>query len=167
MSKSLGNYIGVEEPADEIFGKVMSIPDTLMARWYQLLLGERPEIIIERIQRGENPRDLKVELGRRLVMRFWGDSAAEEAKEHFDRTFRKREVPEDSPVIGWTDALADISALQLVATLPDMPSRQEARRLLTQGAVTISGQRVLMGEQLHLKPGDWIKVGKRRYYRIQ
>nr|WP_207711556.1 tyrosine--tRNA ligase [Sulfobacillus harzensis] len=167
MSKSIGNYVGIEEPPGEIFGKVMSIPDDLMVRWYQLLLGERPETLKTRLESGQNPRDLKAALARRLVSRFWGDAAGAEAEESFNRTFRHREVPEDAPVLPYEDTLAAIAALDLVGGLPDMPSRQEARRLLQQGAVVVDGERVEMNQVLHLKPGSWIKVGKRRYFRVQ
>lgn len=167
MSKSLGNYVGIEEAPDQIFGKVMSIPDTLMTRWFQLLLGENPDRLTERLNAGENPRRLKGELGERLVARFWGDAAARQAAEQFDRTFRHREVPEEAPRIALDDAMSHISALDLVAGLPDVTSRQEARRLLTQGAVTVDGHRVEMGDMLQLQVGSWMKVGKRRYYRFE
>ncbi len=166
MSKSLGNYIGVDEPADEIFGKVMSIPDDLMPRWYQLLLGERPNTITERIAAGENPRDVKAQLAHRLTARFWGEDAAQRAQEQFERTFRHREVPEDAPQVPFAPWMQKAQALDLVASLPGMPSRQEARRLLTQGAVTVDGLRLGMGVMVSLGPGSWVKVGKRRYFRI-
>ncbi len=167
MSKSVGNYVGIEEPAPEMFGKVMSIPDSLMARWYQLLLGERPESITERIEAGENPRDLKAQLGSRLVARFWGEEAANDAEEQFARTFRHHEVPEDAPILPMSPEMADIGALELVAGLPGMASRQEARRLLTQGAVTVDGEKLDMQDRVSLHDGSWIKVGKRRYFRVQ
>ncbi|MCY0880266.1 MAG: tyrosine--tRNA ligase [Firmicutes bacterium] len=167
MSKSLGNYVGVEEPPDEIFGKVMSIPDSLMVRWYQLLLGERPETIQQRLAAHENPRDIKAELARRLVSRFWGEEWGRRAQENFDRTFRAREVPDDAPLLSWRSEWAQIGAIDLVAGLPGVPSRQEARRLLTQGAVTVDGQRVSLTDTVSLQPGSWIKVGKRRFFRVQ
>jgi tyrosyl-tRNA synthetase len=167
MSKSLGNYVGVEEPPDEIFGKVMSIPDSLIARWFQLLLGERPEVIGERFKAGENPRDIKAELARRLVARFWGEDWGRRAQENFDRTFRERVVPDDAPVLPWRADWAQVGAIELVAGLPGIPSRQEARRLLTQGAVTVDGERLEMGSTVSLHPGSWIKVGKHRFFRVQ
>lgn len=166
MSKSLGNYVGVEEPAEEIFGKVMSIPDDLLPRWYQLLFGEKPENVTARIHAGDNPRDVKAQLAHRLAARFWGDEAANRAQEQFESTFRRREVPEDAPELTYAPWMAKTSALELVANLPGIPSRQEARRLLTQGAVTVDDQRVDMGTEVCLQPGSWIKVGKRRYFRI-
>lgn len=167
MSKSLGNYVGVEEPAEEIYGKVMSIPDDLMARWYQLLLGEPRDAVAVAIAAGENPRDVKARLAHRLTARFWGDEAAQRAEATFIRTFRAGEVPSDAPAIAFSEALRDISALDLIAGLEGVASRQEARRLLTQGAVTVDGERVDMASTLSLAPGSWIKVGKRRYFRVQ
>lgn len=167
MSKSLGNYVGIEEPPQEIFGKVMSIPDDLMVRWYQLLLGMDPTAVRARIEQGDNPRDVKAALGKQLVARFWGTQAADQAEEQFNRTFRQREVPEDAPVVAYRDEFTAIGALDLVAGLPGVPSRQEARRLLQQGAVTVDGERVEMTSTVALKPGSWIKVGKRRYFRVE
>ena len=167
MSKSLGNYVGIEEPPDEIYGKVMSIPDELMPRWYQLLLGEQPQAVADAVAAGENPRDLKARLARRLTARFWGEEAAFGAEDAFIRTFRAGGVPADAPVIVFSESLGAISALDLVAGLDGVPSRQEARRLLTQGAVTVDGERVDMSSTLSLAPGSWIKVGKRRYFRVQ
>lgn len=167
MSKSIGNYIGVEEPADEIFGKVMSISDPLMSRWYQLLLGESGTYVADQIDSGENPRDIKAQLARRLTARFWGQEVAERAAENFDRTFRERGVPQEAPVLPWEDWMSQVGALDLVAHLPGIPSRQEARRLLSQNAVTVDGVRVEMGQQLSLKVGSWIKMGKHRYFRVE
>lgn len=167
MSKSLGNYVGVDEPADEVYGKVMSIPDELMARWYSLLLSEPPSYVADQIGVGENPRDIKARLARRLTARFCGDGAAAIAEVHFEKTFREKEVPQDAPVIPYEKAMEDISALDLVAGLPGISSRQEARRLLTQGAVTVDGVRVEMAHRVSLRPDSWIKVGKRRYFRVR
>lgn len=166
MSKSLGNYIGIEEPPEEIFGKVMSIPDDLMVRWYQLLLGERPERVREELSQGQNPRDMKARLAHRITERFWGTARANGAEDVFDRTFRDRQVPIDAPRLPFGEWMAQTSALDLVARLPGVPSRQEARRLLTQGAVTVDGQRLDLSAQLSLRPGSWIRIGKRRYFRI-
>ncbi len=167
MSKSLGNYVGVDEPAEEIYGKVMSIPDELMARWYSLLLSEPPSYVADQMGAGENPRNIKARLAHRLTARFCGDGAARAAEAHFEKTFREKEIPQDAPVIPYAPALGDISALDLVGRLPGIPSRQEARRLLTQGAVTVDGVRLEMGQRVSLRPDSWIKVGKRRYFRVR
>jgi len=167
MGKSLGNYIGVNEPPDEMYGKVMSIPDTLIQRWSLLLLGKDPAELERRLAAGVNPRDLKAELAFDIVTRFWDREAAQNAQEKFDKTFRQKEVPADAPRIAWTPELNRVTALQLVAQLPGIPSRQEARRLLQQGAVLLNGERLDMMQEVSVEPGSWIKVGKRRYFRFE
>ncbi|AEJ41668.1 tyrosyl-tRNA synthetase [Sulfobacillus acidophilus TPY] len=167
MGKSLGNYVGVNEPPDEMYGKVMSIPDTLIQRWSLLLLGKDPAELERRLAAGANPRDLKAELAFDIVTRFWDREAAQNAQEKFDKTFRQKEVPADAPRIAWTPELARVTALQLVAQLPGIPSRQEARRLLQQGAVLLNGERLDMMQEVSVEPGSWIKVGKRRYFRFE
>lgn len=162
MGKSLGNYIGVQEAPEEMYGKVMSIPDGLIVRWSQLLLGRDPQKVQTAINQG-NPRDAKAELAYQLVMRFWGREFAEKAANHFDQVFRQHEVPPDAPTIA-VPTSEGMTALELMALVPDMPSRQEARRLLQQQAVTFSGRRLAMGDTISIQPGDWLKVGKRRYY---
>ncbi|MCY0864984.1 MAG: tyrosine--tRNA ligase [Sulfobacillus sp.] len=167
MGKSLGNYVGVNEPPDEMYGKVMSIPDTLIQRWSLLLLGKDPAELERRLAAGANPRDLKAELAFDIVARFWDREAAQNAQEKFDKTFRQKEVPADAPRIAWTPELNRVTALQLVAQLPGIPSRQEARRLLQQGAVLLNGERLDMMQEVSVEPGSWIKVGKRRYFRFE
>lgn len=166
MGKSLGNYIGVTEPPAEMYGKVMSIPDGIIVRWSTLLLGRSPSVLEERLACGENPRDLKAELARGLVARFWGEQAADDAEAAFDRTFREREVPDDAPRVALDPFPWQGTALDLVSVLPDVPSRSEARRLLQQGGVTLDGRRLELGDAIRVGPDSWIKVGKRRYYRF-
>ncbi len=166
MGKSLGNYIGVNEPADEMYGKVMSIPDALIVRWATLLLGRSPDAMRQRLQAGENPRDMKAELAHGLVARFWSSEAANQAEERFNRMFREHEVPADAPLLDWRLPWRG-TALDLVADLPGMPSRSEAKRLLQQGGVTLNGVRLGLGQEVEVPlSGGWIKVGKRRHYRF-
>lgn len=163
MGKSLGNYIGINEEPEEMYGKVMSIPDSIIVRWSTLLLGRSAQDLQARLDSGENPRNLKAELARDLVRRFWNPSAAEAAQQQFQSTFRDREVPKDAPVLDWPLPWQG-TTLDLVAALPEIPSRAEAKRLLQQGAITVNGQRVGLGEVLEVVSGHWIKVGKRRYF---
>ena len=165
MGKSLGNYIGVNEDPTEMFGKVMSIPDSLIVRWSTLLLGWSAEELGQRLASGENPRNLKAELAKGLVTRFHGEVSGHQAEMRFDRTFRDREVPADMPVLRWSLPWHG-SALDLVARMPEMASRAEAKRLLQQGGISLNGDRLLLSGQVDVSPGDWIKVGKRRYYRF-
>ena len=165
MGKSLGNYIGVNEDPVDMYGKVMSIPDSIIVRWSTLLLGRSGEALERRLESGENPRNLKAELAFGLVARFSGQDAAEHAQNRFDSLFRDREVPTDAPVLDWELPWRG-SALDLVARLPEMPSRAEAKRLLQQGGISLNGARLALGEDVEVQPGNWIKVGKRRYFRF-
>jgi tyrosyl-tRNA synthetase len=160
MSKSAGNYVGVDEPPEEIFGKVMSIPDEVMPTWYSLLL-HIP------FDPDRHPAESKRELARQLVTRFHGEEAAERAEEHFDRLFKQREAPAQMPEL----PLPDGDSVHLPALLRDAfgISGSEARRLLAQGGVKLNGQ-ALEGNTLDLPAseldGAMLQVGKRRFARF-
>jgi tyrosyl-tRNA synthetase len=162
MSKSFGNYIGVTDPPEEMYGKTMSIPDTSLPLWYELLLGtEMPQHV--------GPRDAKRELGRRLVARFHGEQAARAAEEAFDRQFVRHEPPADVPELEWK---ADGGAVHLPALLSRAfgISTSEARRAIGQGGVKLDGQPLPDGS-LDIPPdeldGKVLQVGKRRFVRIK
>jgi tyrosyl-tRNA synthetase len=171
MSKSLGNYVGINEPADEIFGKVMSISDELMWRWFELLSRE-PQAKIAHFRRdvaqGANPRDVKFELARELVGRFHGPSAANDAMREFIARFQRGALPDDLPE--QTVHAAGAGGIALLALLKQAglaKSTSEAQRLVGQGAVRVDQQRV-SDPGLTLKAGASyvIQVGKRRVARI-
>ncbi|HBG47677.1 MAG TPA: tyrosine--tRNA ligase [Deltaproteobacteria bacterium] len=166
MSKSLGNYIGITESAGEIFGKVMSISDELMIRYYELLSGASAERVAEIRTGAAHPRDAKEALAFELVERYCGRAEAEKAKEDFKALFRKREVPDDvqEVVLGAAEGLG-LAKVLVSAGLAG--STSEARRLIEQGGVKIDGQ----------KAADWkmelsadrqvlIQVGKRFFKRV-
>jgi tyrosyl-tRNA synthetase len=161
MSKSLGNYVGVTDLPEEMFGKLMSVPDETMGRYYRLLLGEEAPA-------GASPVEAKRELARRLVGRFHDDGAAEEAEAHFDRLHVDREPPED---LEETSFEAD-GPVHLPALLESQfgLSRSESRRLISQGGVRIDG-RVVSPEELDVEPsqldGAVLQVGKRRHRRLR
>lgn len=170
MSKSLGNYIGINEAPTEIFGKIMSISDELMWRYYDLLSSRTSEEIgglREAAEQGRNPRDIKVELACELVARFHSALAANTARDAFHRRFAQGERPEDildcrlkSQGCAMLLATAMKSA-QLAA------STSEARRLITQGAVRVDGSRVLdVNALLPVGSSRTIEVGKRRIARL-
>lgn len=170
MSKSLGNSIGVEEPAGEIYGKTMSIPDSLMWEWYPLLT-ELSEKDIERkkaaVESGElHPKTVKMELARRLVKDSHDATAAEQAEEEFERVFRSGGVPQDAPRLELQGSRAIVDLL-VEANL--VPSKSEGRRMIQQGAVSIDGDKV--GDfkvTLESKPDEYlVKVGKRRFARVK
>lgn len=172
MSKSLGNYIGINEPPQEMFGKVMSISDNLMWRYFELLTDLTPEEIASRRSSAEagerNPRDFKVELAKRIIADFHSAADADAAAEEFDRIFRRREAPDEIEERTLSANLPRVWDLaSVLVTVGLAPSKAEARRLVQQGGVSIDGERV---EEWSWKEGMpssvLIKVGKRRFLRV-
>lgn len=166
MSKSLGNYIGIFDPPAEMFGKIMSISDELMWRWFQLL-SFRPLAEIEALRQqaagGRNPRDIKFELARELVERFHSASAAEAAQQAFVQRFARNEIPEDLEEICLP--AQPLANLLKAAGLAD--STSQARRDLDSGAVKIDGDKV--SDKDLLLPAGWvgvIQIGKRKMKRV-
>jgi tyrosyl-tRNA synthetase len=162
MSKSFGNYIGVTDPPEEMYGKTMSIPDTSLPLWYELLLGTE-------MPRDLGPRDAKRDLARRLVARFRGEDAARAAEEAFDRQFVRHEAPADVPELEWK---ANGGAVHLPALLSRAfgISTSDARRAIGQGGVKLDGQPLPDGS-LDLPAaeldGKVLQVGKRRFVRVK
>src|SRR5258705_794576 len=175
MSKSLGNYIGINEPPSEIFGKVMSISDDLMWRYYELLTDLTVEQIAD-LQNAagnseRNPRDLKVELAKTIISDFHSREDAERAEEEFVKHFRNKETPDEveervvpsNQPNGW-----ELTSLLVTVGLAE--SKAEARRLVQQGGVSVDGERQTIGNSIiQWKPGTSVllKVGKRRFIRVQ
>jgi tyrosyl-tRNA synthetase len=165
MSKSLGNYVGVTEPPEEMFGKLMRVPDEAMEEYFRLLLGEdvpsRP------------PNEAKRELGRRIVARFHDEDAATQAEEHFNRLFVRHEAPKEVEEVGLAAYLGDdgtsVHLPKLMSGAFEISS-SEARRLLSQGGVKLDGE-PLGGEALDLDQavldGRVLQVGKRRFRRLR
>jgi tyrosyl-tRNA synthetase len=171
MSKSLGNTIGITEPPEEIYGKCMSISDVLMLDFFDLLEGGAwPDLLPERerFTHGEgDPLAFKHALARRLVERFAGAEAAERAAEHFQQVIKRKEVPDDVPETELSVGPDGVSGLlEILEAAGLVTSRSEARRLVTQRAVQLDGERV-DDATLRLPPGSYlVKVGKRRFARI-
>lgn len=169
MSKSLGNYIGIYEPPNEIFGKIMSVSDELMWRYYDLLsFKPMSEILALRqsILEGRNPRDVKVLLAQELVARFHGAAAAVAALEDFQTRFQRNAIPDDIPEI----SLAGEGGIGVVAVLKQAgltASTSEAIRMIDQGGVRLDGDK-LTDRGLMLKPGAVVvlQVGKRKFARV-
>jgi tyrosyl-tRNA synthetase len=171
MSKSLGNYIGVEEPAKEIYGKAMSIPDSLLLRYYELVTplttGEIDKLR-QSLQKGAlHPREAKANLAKVLVTLYHGAEAAEKAAAEFDRVFRDKQIPGEveTSCIATTDQHRLLYLVLAEAGLT--PSKSEARRLIRQGAVEVDGRRVTeVDHELSTKREYMVRVGKRRFKRI-
>lgn len=170
MSKSLGNYIGINEPPQEIFGKVMSITDDLMWRYYELCTDLSPaEISALRasVERGErNPRDVKAELGKRIVADFYSQFDADAAEEDFVKRFRKKETPDD--IEERTVACGAWKLPRLLVELELAPSMAEARRLIEQGGVYVDGERATQTDlELSEERSFLLQVGKRRFVKCR
>ncbi len=169
MSKSLGNYVGIMEPPFEMYGKIMSIPDQIMWKYY-ILLTDIPEKDImkmkEQVEKGEfHPKEAKKRLARYIVTQFHSEEAALKAEEEFERVFRKKEAPTDAPVI-------EVSAgkIWLPGFLRDhklVKSGSEARRLISQKALDLN-QSPVTQEEIELEPGEYIlRIGKKKFVKIK
>jgi tyrosyl-tRNA synthetase len=170
MSKSLGNYIGVNEPPNEIYGKVMSIPDSLIIDYLELITDvPDKEIAVFREQMANhsvNPMVVKKRLAQEIVTQFHGAKAASEAEGNFSKVFQRGEVPEEVVSLKTSDGNKNTLTAELTeAGLTK--SRSEARRLLAQGAIEIDGKTVTEDLEIaQIKKGSIIKVGKRRFAQI-
>lgn len=167
MSKSKGNYIGISEKPSEIFGKLMSISDELMWRYFELL-SFRPMSQIEalkaEVQSGRNPRDVKVDLALEIVARFHSNQAAQAALQDFEARFRQGAIPEEMDEISLAGAPLGIVAALKQAGLT--PSSAEAIRNIEQGGVRIDGEKVA-DRGVHLNAGTYVlQVGKRKFARV-
>ena len=176
MSKSLGNYIGVAEPPEEIYGKAMSIPDSLILQYLELLTDvpdkELGEFKKELENKAFNPMTLKKRLAREIIAQLYNQEAATEAEEHFEKTVQRKEAPEEiaefrlsfsslSPQAGG----GGIDLSKLLTATAQAKSRSEANRLIAQEAVSIDGEKVT-SNIAPVKSGSIIKVGKRRFARV-
>jgi tyrosyl-tRNA synthetase len=165
MSKSLGNYVGIAEPPQEIFGKLMSISDELMWRYIDLLSFEPPEKI--KAWKSEHPRDVKVRFAKEIVSRFHSAAAAERAEVDFASRFREGEMPEEMPEVTLKAPEGGILIAQLLKQANLTPSTSEAQRMIEQGGVKLDGERV-SDKGLKIPAGRTVvaQVGKRKFGRI-
>jgi tyrosyl-tRNA synthetase len=178
MSKSLDNYVGITEPPREIYGKIMSISDPLMFRYYELLT----DVPLSQIDKWKkdikaekaHPKDLKSRLAESIVTDFWGKKEAEQAAEEFERVFKHKEIPskvEDIEVHVKDKAkAADYPLIDLLVEQNIFPSRGEAKRMIRQGGVYLDGQRIAdlnLKVNLPKEKGLILKIGKRKFYRLK
>jgi tyrosyl-tRNA synthetase len=171
MSKSLGNYIGINESPDEIFGKVMSVSDELMLRYYELL----SDLSLDELARlGQglkdgslHPMDAKKQLGREVVARYHGAAAAAQADENFVRRFRDNQTPDEMPEVALVAEGPVLLLYKLLARAGVVPSNSEGRRAIQQGGVKVDGEKIT-DENLELAAGHEyvVQVGKRRFARV-
>jgi tyrosyl-tRNA synthetase len=171
MSKSLGNYVGIDEPPDEMFGKLMSISDALMWRYFELLSfrGAADVAALRRgADEGRNPMEVKFELAGEIVARFHGAAAAERAHAAFIARHRHGETPEHLDLVTVTSATPDLGICRVLSRSGLVASTSEAARLIRQGAVKRDGVRVSdVQEKIAVGVESIYKVGKRRFGRIK
>ncbi|TXK85579.1 tyrosine--tRNA ligase [Paenibacillus sp. N3.4] len=175
MSKSLRNYIGIDEQPNEIFGKTMSIPDTLMLKYYELTTSISNESLDELRQKLDagtlHPKDAKMQLAKVYVQMYHGDQAAAEAEQHFITVFQKRALPNEIDEVQFDSSELDmggISIINLLVAIGLQSSKGEARRSVEQGAVKINELRIAnIHEQILLQDGDIIQVGKRKIVKVR
>jgi tyrosyl-tRNA synthetase len=169
MSKSLGNYVGIAEPPQEIFGKLMSISDELMWRYIELLSFEALATVRkwrEEVAAGANPREVKVRFAKEIVARFHGPDAARSAEADFEQRFRESAIPGDMPELTLKAPEGGIPISHLLKQAGLTPSTSEAQRMIEQGGVKLDGERV-SDKGLKLLPGTVVaQVGKRKFARI-
>lgn len=165
MSKSLGNYIGVTDAPADMFGKVMSIPDELIGEYYELCTDvalESIEAAVKTIAQGANPRDVKASLAQEIVRIYHGDDQAIKADEAFNQTFSQKLGPSEDMI----SEVAVGGAVALLKVVADQEgSNSAARRIIAQGGVKVNDQ-AAESESQPVSPGDMIKVGKRRFFRL-
>ena len=175
MSKSLGNYVGVTEPPNEMFGKLMSIPDSVMPMYFELCT-DVPMAEVREIEAGIkegklHPMDVKKRLAREIVAIYHSTDAAAEARAEFERVFSARELPSEiEPIRVLQSAFKDgkVWIVRLLAIAGFAPSNSEARRLIEQGAVTLDGEQIAdVNAEIALKEGQVLRVGKLRFGRIE
>jgi tyrosyl-tRNA synthetase len=170
MSKSLGNYIGINEPPAEIFGKVMSISDELMWRYYELLSFKSVSelsAIRRAVVEGRNPRDVKIELAVELVSRFHGAAAGDAALADFIARFQKGALPDEMPEVGISVGPEGLPIGQVLRQAGLTASTSEALRMIDQGGVRLNGERVVdKGLVLHAGETVVLQVGKRKFARV-
>lgn len=170
MSKSLGNYIGIAESATEIFGKIMSVSDDLMWRYFDLVSLRSPEEISElklAVTNGENPRNVKVKLAMELVARFHDQESANAALADFETKFKRNEIPEDLPTQELALETASIAIGVLLKQAGLVASSSEGMRMIEQGGVKIDGEKISDKNYQLAKGNNFVvQVGKRKFARI-
>ena len=171
MSKSLGNYVGIDEPPREMFGKMMSVPDSLMLRYYELLSDISPEDLAKLTRDLESgakhPRDAKEELAREITARYHGDAAAADAAREFAHIFREGGLPEEIEEAVLTAATDRVWLPKVLMEAGLTASTSEARRLISQGGVQVDGEKITdVNAEVPAGQAFLLQVGKRRFKRV-
>ncbi|WP_372766972.1 tyrosine--tRNA ligase [Pseudoalteromonas sp.] len=170
MSKSLGNYIGITDAPNDMFGKVMSISDDLMWRYYELLSAlsiDEIEALKEKVANGTNPRDIKIDFAKEMIARFHSAEAAEEAHHDFIKRFQKNALPDDIPEVTIT-ADGELTIASLLKEVGLVASTSEAIRMIKQGAVKINAKEKVSDSKMQIEVGscEVYQVGKRKFAKV-
>ncbi len=171
MSKSLGNHVGLTDSPNEMFGKLMSIPDELIIRYFELLT-DIPEVVIEKMKKqmkegSVNPRDLKVNLGKTIIGMYHSNDDADKAEEYFITAFRDKDIPEDIPVFNASKIEGELTLINIMKLAEMAPSNKEIKRLFEQGAVSLDGEKVTDPFYVLVSGKEVvIKSGKRKFLKI-
>jgi tyrosyl-tRNA synthetase len=171
MSKSLGNYIGINEPAGQIFGKIMSVSDTLMVRYYELVSSislSRLDKIKADVKNGLiHPMEAKKQLAAELVDRYCGSGEGARARAEFEKVFSKKDMPENIPIVEVVWEGETMKLVKLMSTSGTVTSNSEARRLIQQGAVEVNQQPIVdVNTELPATSSYTLRVGKKRFVQI-
>lgn len=171
MSKSLGNYIGVNEAPEVMFKKVMEVPDALIVKYFELATDEHPlqvQAIQDKLQKGENPRDLKLQLAEVITTLYHGFAAMKEARTYFEAAFQRKEIPKNIPVL-----LLEIDKERVEDILPQLvemdyiQSKSEFLRLIKQNGVSLNGEKLALDDLSRvLMNDDVIQIGKKRFLKL-
>ena len=168
MSKSVGNAIGINEPPEQMYGKVMSIPDEAMVNYFTLVTRYTPHQIAaveSKLRQGQaHPRDIKMELAREIVSIFHGDDAARQAEAHFVTVFQQRDLPDDMPIYHLKGSM---NVIDLMADAGLTKSKSEGRRLVQQGGVKLDGKPIsTIDTQVELSGEAVLQIGRRKFIRL-
>jgi tyrosyl-tRNA synthetase len=174
MSKSLNNYIGVDEPPQEMYSKTMTIPDSQIINYFELVTDVHPDEIkltCEKLEDGNiNPRDVKMKLALEIIALYHGMEAAKKAEEHFVKVFQKGMIPEDLQVLNITASGVvneNVDLIKAITMSGIVKSSSEARRLLEQGGVKLNGVKVSNWAEIHINNEDVLQIGKRGFVKIK
>ncbi len=173
MSKSLGNYIGVSDEANDMYVKVMKVPDDLIIKYFTLCTDLHPDKIMEiekNMENGENPRNVKMDLAFEITALYHGQDEARKAQEYFETVYQKEEIPEDVEVIE-VNMVSDsegVNLIDAIAKTGDFKSRSDIRRIFTQKGAKINGEMVDDIKKIsNLTSGQIVQLGKNRFYKIK
>lgn len=167
MSKSLGNYIGIDESEHVMYEKLMSIPDSLIIKYFELVTDIHPdeiELIKDKLEKGINPRDVKMGLSKEIVKLYHGEEKASEAEERFRSVFQQRNIPKDMQTINIT--LENFDLIKIITENNIIKSRNEVRRLILQGGIKINNKKITDLEDIEINNEMIVQIGKKTFIKI-